>query len=527
MFHTYQINNVSAPIDADENQLNAAAAAKAGIPVSAIENFTVIKKAIDARNKNDVHFVYAFAITTSAAIATTNEVFLSPLPEKEPSMPPPIAKLRPIIIGGGPAGMFAGLALAEAGFKPIIIERGEPVEKRKRTVLNFWRRGILDPSSNVQFGEGGAGTFSDGKLMTGIKKDFFVKKVFAELTAAGAPPEINLLAKPHIGTDNLRTVVANIRRKIISLGGEYRFNTLMTGIIVKDDRIIGIETESNEKKDEIAADKVILAIGHSARDTFAMLYRAGVCLEQKPFSVGFRIEHKQQNVNRAQYGKFAGDPRLPAADYKMAAHFKDERSAYTFCMCPGGVVVGAASEAGKLATNGMSEFKRDGENANSALLAEIGKSDLRSPHPLAGIALQREIEEKAFRQGGGNYFAPCELVGNFLKDKPSTDFGDVMPTYRPGTVFGSIKELFPDAVIVTLKKAIVEMDKKLRGFAAFDAVITAPETRSSSPVRIVRDASMQSNVKGLFPCGEGSGYAGGITSSAADGLKAAFAAYGD
>jgi len=423
--------------------------------------------------------------------------------------------------------MFAGLALAEAGLNPIIIERGEKVENRRRTVLTFWQKGILDPSSNVQFGEGGAGTFSDGKLMTGIKKDAFVRKVFAELIAAGAPPEIDHIAKPHIGTDNLRGVVANIRKKITSLGGEYRFNTVMTNIIVKNGRVIGIETECGGKKDEIAADKVILAIGHSARDTFEMLHRSGVFLEQKPFSVGFRIEHKQKNINRGQYGKFADDPRLPAADYKMAVHFKNERSVYTFCMCPGGVVVGAASEKGKLATNGMSEFKRDGVNANSAVLAEIGKADLASGHPLAGIMLQREIEEKAFCQGGGNYFAPCELVGNFLKDKPSTAFGDVRPTYLPGTAFGSIKDLFPAAVTAALKKAIVEMDNKLRGFAAFDAVITAPETRSSSPVRIVRGNDRQSNIKGLYPCGEGSGYAGGITSSAADGLKTAFAAYAD
>ena len=528
MRRTYQINNVSVPLAADEEELKSAAAAKAGIAAADISGLTVIKKAVDARNKNNVHWVYAFTFATDAAIKTTDEVFLSAPPEKVPSLSlKSFPRLRPLVVGSGPAGMFAGLALAEAGLNPIIIERGEKVENRRRTVLTFWQKGVLNPASNVQFGEGGAGTFSDGKLMTGIKKDAFVRKVFAELTAAGAPAEINHIAKPHIGTDNLRAVVANIRKKITALGGEYRFNTVMTGLIVKDGRIIGIETECEGNKDEIAANKVILAIGHSARDTFEMLCRSGVVLEQKPFSVGFRIEHKQENINRGQYGKFAGDPRLPAADYKMAVHFNDGRSAYTFCMCPGGVVVGAASEEGKLATNGMSEFKRDGVNANSAVLAEIGKADLASDHPLAGIFLQRDIEEKAFRQGGGNYFAPCELVGNFLKDKPSSAFGDVMPTYLPGTVFGNIKDLFPAAVTATLKKAIVEMDNKLRGFAAFDAVITAPETRSSSPVRIVRGADRQSNIKGLYPCGEGSGYAGGITSSAADGLKTAFAAYAD
>lgn len=515
-----RINNISMPLNTNEQQLKQKAAQKLGVKETELQNFAVSKKSVDARNKNNVHFVYSVDCEAQTNIA-----------DKDIEQLPEIASLvynikdsglRPVVVGSGPAGMFAGLALAKAGLCPIILERGAAVEQRQKDVAQFWQNGELKTDSNVQFGEGGAGTFSDGKLMTGIKKDKFTFKVLHEFALAGAPKEILYLAKPHIGTDNLRLVVKNIRKKIISLGGEYRFNSKLDSLIIKNNKLQAIKVAHENEIYELSTDRLFLAIGHSARDTFEMLYKSGVHMEQKPFSVGARIEHKQSLINKAQYGKAAESPYLGAADYKMAVHLPNGRSVYTFCMCPGGVVVAAASETGRVVTNGMSEFSRSAENANAALLVGVSEKDFGSDNPLAGMYFQRKLEERAFIAGDRTYKAPAQLVGDFLAAKQSKKLGDVCPSYRPGVVLGGFDKVLPDDIINSLRLGIVQMSKKLRGFDCYDAVLTGVETRSSSPVRIIRDETMQSNIKGLYPCGEGAGYAGGITSAAADGLKAVY-----
>ncbi len=514
-----RINNISLPLNAGEQQLKQKAAQKLGVKETELQNFTVSKKSVDARNKNNVHFVYSIDCNSSSLVRDKD---IEQLPEVEQlTFNIKADGVRPIVVGSGPAGMFAGLALAEAGLKPIILERGAPVEQRQKDVAAFWQGGELKANSNVQFGEGGAGTFSDGKLMTGIKKDKFTAKVLQEFAAAGAPQEILYLAKPHIGTDKLRLVVKNIRQKILSLGGEYRFNSQLTGLVIKNNKLTAVKITDEKETYELPANKLFLAIGHSARDTFEMLYNLGVHMEQKPFSVGARIEHKQSLINKAQYGKAAESPYLGAADYKMAVHLPNGRSVYTFCMCPGGVVVAAASEKGRVVTNGMSEFARAAENANSALLVGVSEKDFGSS-PLAGMYFQRKLEENAFIAGGKSYRAPAVLAGDFLRRKNSRNLGEVRPSYLPGVVLGGFKQVLPEEIADSLRLGIVEMAKKLRGFDCYDAVLTGVETRSSSPVRIVRDETMQSNIKGLYPCGEGAGYAGGITSAAADGLKAVY-----
>ena len=515
-----RINNISLPLNATEQQLKQKAAQKLGVKETELQNFAVSKKSVDARNKNNVHFVYSIDCNSSSLVRDKD---IEQLPVVEHlTFNIKADGIRPIVVGSGPAGMFAGLALAEAGLKPIILERGAPVEQRQKDVAAFWQGGELKANSNVQFGEGGAGTFSDGKLMTGIKKDKFTAKVLQEFAAAGAPQEILYLAKPHIGTDKLRLVVKNIRQKILSLGGEYRFNSQLTGLVIKNDKLVAVKITDEKETYELPVNKLFLAIGHSARDTFEMLYNSGVHMEQKPFSVGARIEHKQSLINKAQYGKAAESPYLGAADYKMAVHLPNGRSVYTFCMCPGGVVVAAASEKCRVVTNGMSEFARAAENANSALLVGISEKDFGSSSPLAGMYFQRKLEENAFIAGDKTYRAPAVLVGDFLRRKASQKFGEVCPSYLPGVVLGGFKQVLPDEIADSLRLGIVEMAKKLRGFDCYDAVLTGVETRSSSPVRIVRDETMQSNIKGLYPCGEGAGYAGGITSAAADGLKAVY-----
>ncbi len=517
-----RINNIAMPLAADENALKQAAAAKLAVAPAALTAFKVAKKSVDARNKHNVHFVYSVDVETTAPYAADKDVEI--LPPVEPwQYRIKDDGVRPLVIGSGPAGMFAGLALAEAGLRPIIIERGSEVDKRRREVDAFWQNGVLNEQSNVQFGEGGAGTFSDGKLMTGIKKDRFTAKVMQEFYRAGAPAEILYLAKPHIGTDNLRTVVKNIRRKIEALGGEYRFNTQLIEIIAKDERLRAVKLKSGGQIIEMAASKLFLAIGHSARDTFEMLQRAGVYMEAKPFAVGVRIEHLQQMINVAQYGKEeARSPYLGAADYKLAVHLPNGRAAYTFCMCPGGQVVAAASEVGRVVTNGMSEFARDKVNANAALLVGVDERDFGNEMPLAGMYWQRRLEEAAFAAGGRNYMAPAQLVGDFLARRASKRGGEVKPSYQPGVAWGNLEAVLPAVVADTLRLGIVEMGKKLHGFDGYDAVLTGVESRSSSPVRIVRDATMQCNIKGIYPCGEGAGYAGGITSSAADALKVVY-----
>lgn len=515
-----RINNISMPLNAGEQQLKQKAAQKLEVKERELQNFTVSKKSVDARNKNNVHFVYSVDCSSDSLVR-----------DKDIEQLPEIEKLTfkiksdgvcPIVVGSGPAGMFAGLALAEAGLKPIILERGAPVEQRQKDVAAFWQGGELKANSNVQFGEGGAGTFSDGKLMTGIKKDKFTAKVLQEFAAAGAPKEILYLAKPHIGTDKLRLIVKNIRQKILSLGGEYRFNSRLSGLVIKNDKLIAVKVTNESETYELPVNKLFLAVGHSARDTFEMLYNSGVHLEQKPFSVGARIEHKQSLINKVQYGKAAESPYLGAADYKMAVHLPNGRSVYTFCMCPGGVVVAAASERGRVVTNGMSEFARAAENANSALLVGVSEKDFCSDSPLAGMYFQRKLEENAFIAGDKTYRAPAVLVGDFLRRKISQKFGEVQPSYLPGVVLDSFNRVLPSEITDSLRLGIVEMAKKLHGFDSYEAILTGVETRSSSPVRIVRDETMQSNIKGLYPCGEGAGYAGGITSAAADGLKAVY-----
>ena len=497
-----------------------------------IEKLTIFKKSVDARKKEDVHFSYTVDVTLSldeeqvlrrcrSPKAKAARAYQYTLPANRRQ-----SAFRPVVVGFGPAGMFAGLVLAKAGLRPIVLERGKDIQHRQQDVDAFWQKHILNEESNVQFGEGGAGTFSDGKLTTGIKSPF-IREVLQELYAAGAPEEILYAAKPHIGTDRLAVVVQNIRKKIQSLGGEVRLECRLDDLIVANGFIHGVTYTHHGQSADIETDAVILAIGHSARDTVEMLYRHGAEIIQKPFSVGARIEHPQKLIDRAQYGDFAGHPKLGAADYKLSCHGLHQRGAYTFCMCPGGTVVAAASEKGGVIVNGMSTLARDGENANSALLVGIDPVDFPSAHPLAGMYYQREIEQNAFALGGGDYRAPAQLVGDFLADRESRALGDVQPTCPTGVTLTNLRYCLPDKVRTTMQAAITEMDKHLHGFALPDAVLTAPETRSSSSVRILRDEFCQCNLRGVYPCGEGAGYAGGIVSAAVDGMKCAHAVLED
>ena len=527
-----RINEIKLSLEEDESLLKDKAAKIIKFNQKYINTLTIYKKSIDARKKENIHFTYAVDLTIGldeeqiVSKCKSNKVqltkpYIYEIPENKRS-----SKYRPIIAGFGPAGMLAGLILAEAGLKPIILERGKDIDARQKDVNEFWTKRRLDEESNVQFGEGGAGTFSDGKLTTGIKSPF-IRKVLDELYEAGAPEEILYSSKPHIGTDRLAVVVKNIRKKIEKLGGEVWLETKLEKLIVYNGFVQGIQYTKNGKASDMEADSVIMAIGHSARDTVEMLYNLGVEIIQKPFSVGARIEHPQSLINKAQYGKFAGHEKLGAADYKLSCHGLHERGAYTFCMCPGGTVVAAASEKEGVIVNGMSSLARDGENANSALLVGIEPCDFPSEHPLAGIYYQREIEHMAYLLAGGDYRAPAQLVGDFLAGKESKELGSVNPTCPTGVTLTNLDECLPQKVSATMKSAIVEMDKKLNGFNMYDAVLTAPETRSSSSVRILRDEFCQCNISGVYPCGEGAGYAGGIVSAAVDGIKCAHAVLSD
>ena len=531
-----RINNLKADLDTDLAGLKRLAAEKLGVKVAAVRSVRIVKKAVDARNKSRVHFVYVvdaeIAEGWTPVPAVSSEAFeagdFSGQDEAVPALPQVVRPsfrlvtgLRPVVVGTGPGGMFAALALAEAGLRPVILERGKAVEERLKDVDLFWKTGALKPESNVQFGEGGAGTFSDGKLMTGIKKDAYARKVLKEFVAAGAPEDILYLAKPHIGTDKLAKIVPALRRRIIALGGEYRFENKLVGLVAADGALQAVRVQFRGGRIyEQPCEKLVLAIGHSARDTFEMLYEAGIAVAAKPFSIGARIEHRQEMIDRAQYGSFAGNPHLGAADYKLAVHLPKGRSVYTFCMCPGGEVVAAASEAGRVVTNGMSRYARNAENANAALLVGVTPADYGSSHPLAGMYFQRRLEEAAFQLGGGTYCAPAQKAGDFLKGRISKSWDDVHPSYKPGVVSCDLSRLLPDYVTEAMRAAILAFDRKLHGFAHPEAVLTAPETRSSSPIRILRDENGESlSLKGLFPCGEGAGYAGGIMSAAVDGLR--------
>jgi uncharacterized FAD-dependent dehydrogenase len=426
---------------------------------------------------------------------------------------------RPIVIGTGPCGLFAGLLLAQMGFKPIILERGKEVRERTKDTFGLWRKGIFNPESNVQFGEGGAGTFSDGKLYTQIKDPHhYGRKVLTEFVKAGAPAEILRVSKPHIGTFKLVTMVEQMRATIEALGGEIRFQNRVDAIDIIDGQVKGVVLANGET---IASSHVVLAVGHSARDTFQMLYDRGVYIEAKAFSIGFRIEHPQSLIDNCRFGSHAGHPLLGAADYKLVHHCSNGRSVYSFCMCPGGTVVAATSEAGHVVTNGMSQYSRNERNANSGIVVGITPDDYPG-HPLAGIDLQRQLEAHAFTLGGSSYQAPGQLVGDFIANQPSTTFGTVSPSYTPGVHLGDLSTALPDYAITAIREALPAFDKKIKGFAMADAVLTGVETRTSSPIRIKRNESYQSiNTLGLYPAGEGAGYAGGILSAAVDGIKVA------
>jgi len=428
---------------------------------------------------------------------------------------------RPIIVGFGPAGMFAGLILAEAGYKPIILERGEDVDNRTASVDAFWETGKLKPESNVQFGEGGAGTFSDGKLTTRIK-DPRCRKVMNELVKAGAPEEILYKNKPHVGTDKLKPTVKNIRKQIITLGGDVRFNTCVHDLIIENGQVVGVRLSENE---EIRSNIVIMSVGHSARDTFEMMYRNDVDMQAKPFAVGVRIEHPQEMIDQVQYSSKSRPAGLGAAEYQLTYQTKDGRAVYSFCMCPGGLVVASSSEEGGVVVNGMSEYARDQKNANSALLVSVTPEDFESNHPLAGVEFQRTLEKKAFEVGGGDYSAPVQLVGDFMKGEATVSLngGAIDPSYRPKPQPSNFEDIFPDFILKAMREGLAGMENRLHGFSRPDAILTAVESRSSSPVRIHRhEEELEStSVKGLYPCGEGAGYAGGIMSSAVDGIKVA------
>jgi uncharacterized FAD-dependent dehydrogenase len=519
-----ELKNLHVPAAEGSEGVTAAAARALGIPRNEIKSLVILRRSIDARRKNAVIFVFSVAVEIddeAKFLKKKRGRFTRYTPVKPYRFPYSFLspETRPVVVGMGPAGLFAALCLAEAGAPPVIIERGQPVEQRVMDVERFWETGRLDTASNVQFGEGGAGTFSDGKLTSGISdlRTTYVLKRFMEF---GAPESISYLAKPHIGTDRLRTMLISMRQHLTDLGCDIRFGARLTDIEIENGCVKALVIDGEDGTYTFPAEHIVLAPGNSARDTFEMLEIRGVKLSPKNFSVGVRIEHLQSAIDGANYGEAATLGTLPASDYKLAVHPEDGHSVYTFCVCPGGQVVAAASEEGHLVTNGMSYYARDGENCNGGLLVSVSPEDF-GHGALDGIAFQRRLEEAAFKHGGGDFRAPAQLVGDFLAKTPSAGPGSVLPTYKPGVTFCNLWDVLPDFVCRALAEAIPEMDRKIRGFAHPDAVLTAVETRSSCPVRIERTEGQSVSVKGLYPAGEGAGYAGGIMSAAVDGIRAA------
>ena len=513
----YIINNIRLSLQDDIEALKTAASKKLGVTVKDFKSFKISKESIDARRKPNISLVYSVVAEIDGYMGKVDGDIRLLEEDEADTLVPGTGELkhRPVIVGFGPAGMFAGLILAQNGYKPLIIERGECVEKRTEIVNRYWEKGELDPETNVQFGEGGAGTFSDGKLTTRIN-DRRCDRVLEEFFRSGAHEEIIYKARPHIGSDVLKRVVRRMRERIEELGGTVRFGSRLTSLTIRDSRVYGIEINGNE---EIDAEVVILAIGHSARDTFEKLHSQGIGFIQKPFSIGVRIEHPQEMIHRAQYGGAAGSQRLGPADYQLFNKM-GERTVYSFCMCPGGIVVASASEPASIVTNGMSEFARDRDNANSALVVSVEPGDFGSSHPLAGIEFQRVWERKAYQTAGSNGAAPVQTLGDFLEGRVSSRFGIVKPSYTGKTTSSDINLCLPGFVTGAMKKSIGYFDNKLKGFGMRDAMLTGVETRTSSPVRIPRGDTLEAEgIKGLYPAGEGAGYAGGIVSAAVDGIR--------
>ena len=561
-----RLTEIRLPLDHPDEALTRAVAQKLDLPIEQIGNVEVFKRGYDARRRTRIQLIYTVDVTlslpentalpegTSSQESGLEDELLQRF-EKDPHVRPtpdttyrrvtrgplPGGMPRPVVIGMGPCGLFAGLLLAEMGLRPLIIERGKAVRDRTADTFGLWRKRKLHPESNVQFGEGGAGTFSDGKLYSQVRDTKHQgRKVLTEFVEAGAPPEILYLSKPHIGTFKLVKMLEKMRAKILGLGGEIRFQTRVTDFDIEDGAIRGLwlrdvsggdsgegtAQDVAQGDEHLRTDHVVLAVGHSARDTFQVLHQRGVHMIAKPFSIGFRAEHPQSMIDRCRFGSFAGHPLLGAADYRLVHHCKGKglegRSVYSFCMCPGGTVVAATSEAGRVVTNGMSQYSRSERNANAAIVVDIQPEKDYPGGPLAGIELQRRLESHAFELGGGTYDAPGQLIGDFLAGKPSTQFGGVKPSYKPGVKLGDLSTALPDFAVAAIREALPAFDKKIKGFARPDALLTGVETRTSSPLRIERGADGQSlNTHGLFPAGEGAGYAGGIMSAAIDGIRAA------
>ena len=518
-----RLDQLKLNLDQDESALWDKAARLLRIPRSEIRSLQVLRRAVDARDGLCLVYTAAVEVADQARVLRRcRDRRVSVYEPRVYSLPAPVPapEIRPVVVGAGPAGLFAALVLTRCGARPILLERGQPTEQRIRDVNAFWSGGPLLTESNVQFGEGGAGAFSDGKLNTGTR-DMRHRWILEQMAACGAPASILVDAKPHVGTDKLHITLQNLRRELLEGGAEIRFGHRLAGLHLENGAVTAVDAAADGQVYTLPARQVILALGHSARDTFEMLYAAGVPMEPKPFAVGVRIEHRQADMDAAQYKTCAGHPALGAASYKLACHLANGRSAFSFCVCPGGQVVAAASELNQVVTNGMSEYARDGENINGALLVNVGPEDFGSSHPLAGIAFQRQLERDAFTLGGGNYCAPVQRVEDFLAGRPSTGPGKVLPSYRPGVVYTDLHRCLPPFVADAISQALPLLGRRLAGYDQPDALLTAVESRSSSPVRIPRDENGQCAVRGLWPCGEGAGYAGGILSAAADGIRAA------